>query len=195
MIHVLRSCAGFVDIDGQVESHYFPTSFSPSTLLLRDRHNQWRDHWNRARSQLPVSDFYNEATAAKLQVGSRSCITIILSRTDPPRIQGSSPRYFRRLILLPAALPPAPDSTLISPITLLTLTFLTSYQVLSEADLIVSSLAGILVTLQCLLVGARLIILGVCWMLKRINADYSHGTRGWDPLGGRKIVIGQRQDR
>jgi len=88
-----------------------------------------------------------------------------------------------------------PDSMLISSIALLAFA-LSSYQVQPEAIPIVSFLVRILVTLQCLLIAAGLIMVGVRWIFKRIGAgcvSYSRGTSRWDPLEGRNMMIRQSQ--
>jgi len=62
---------------------------------------------------------------------------------------------------------------LISSVALLAFMFFVSFQVWPQAVLIVSFLAGILVTLQYLLFGAHRIVLGIRWMLKRVGAWFS----------------------
>ena len=61
---------------------------------------------------------------------------------------------------------------LISSIALLAFMLLVSFQVWPQAVLIISFLAGILVTLQYLLFGAHQIVLGVRWMFKKIGAIF-----------------------
>jgi len=89
---------------------------------LRFLRRQRRDHWDRARAQPPVSFFlfsYNEATAAKFHVSSRSCIVTILSHADPFHTKGPNPRCFRRSIFMLAVLLSAHEFTAISSIQLL----------------------------------------------------------------------------
>ena len=62
---------------------------------------------------------------------------------------------------------------LISSIALLAFMFFVSFQVWPQAVLVVSFLAGILVTLQYLLFGAHRIVLGIRWIFRRIGAGLS----------------------
>jgi len=55
---------------------------------------------------------------------------------------------------------------------------------------IISFLAGIPVTLHCLLIGACLVTPGMCWRSVSAVPSCSHGTTWQNPLGGRKIVDG-----
>jgi len=63
-------------------------------------------------------------------------------------------------------------SMLISSIALLAFMFFVSFQVWPQAVLVISFLAGILVTLQYLLFGAHRIALGIRWIFKRTCAIY-----------------------
>jgi len=127
------------------------------------------DRRHQRRAQLPELVFFgNEVSSPKFQVGSRHCIIVILSHADPFRTQGPTPRYLRRLVFLPTVALSALDSMLIPSIALLAFT-LSSYQVWSEAVPIISFLVRILVTLRCPSAGARLIMVGVCWVLKKIS--------------------------
>ena len=58
---------------------------------------------------------------------------------------------------------------LISSIALLAFMFFVSFGVWPQAVLVISFLAGILVTLQYLLFGAHRIVLGIRWAFKRIG--------------------------
>ena len=62
---------------------------------------------------------------------------------------------------------------LISSIALLAFMFFVSFTVWPQAVLLVSFLAGVLVTLQYLLFGAHRIVLGIRWMFKKIGAGFS----------------------
>jgi len=62
---------------------------------------------------------------------------------------------------------------LISSIALLAFMFFVSFQVWPQAVLVVSFLAGILVTLQYLLFGAHRIVLGIRWVFRKICAGFS----------------------
>lgn len=61
---------------------------------------------------------------------------------------------------------------LISSIALLAFMFFVSFGVWPQAVLVISFLAGILVTLQYLLFGAHQIVLGIRWIFKRIGAVF-----------------------
>ena len=61
---------------------------------------------------------------------------------------------------------------LISSIALLAFMFFVSFHVWPQAVLVISFLAGVLVTLQYLLFGAHRIVLGIRWVLKRIGAVF-----------------------
>lgn len=58
---------------------------------------------------------------------------------------------------------------LISSIALLAFMFFVSFGVWPQAVLVISFLAGILVTLQYLLFGAHRIVLGIRWAFKRLG--------------------------
>jgi len=62
---------------------------------------------------------------------------------------------------------------LVSSIALLAFMFFVSFQVWPQAVLVVSFLAGILVTLQYLLFGAHRIVLGIRWVFRRICAGFA----------------------
>jgi len=62
---------------------------------------------------------------------------------------------------------------LISSIALLAFMFFVSFQVWPQAVLVVSFMAGILVTLQYLLFGAHRIVLGIRWVFRKIGAGFS----------------------
>jgi len=62
---------------------------------------------------------------------------------------------------------------LISSIALLAFMFFVSFHVWPQAVLVVSFMAGMLVTLQYLLFGAHRIVLGIRWAFKRIGAGFS----------------------
>ena len=62
---------------------------------------------------------------------------------------------------------------LISSIALLAFMFFVSFQVWPQAVLVVSFLAGVLVTLQYLLFGAHRIVLGIRWVFRRICAGFT----------------------
>lgn len=62
---------------------------------------------------------------------------------------------------------------LISSIALLAFMFFVSFRVWPQAALVISFLAGILVTLQYLLFGAHRIVLGIRWVFKRIGAIFA----------------------
>lgn len=62
---------------------------------------------------------------------------------------------------------------LISSIALLAFMFFVSFGVWPQAVLIISFLAGILVTLQYLLFGAHRIVLGARWMFKKVGAVFA----------------------
>lgn len=59
---------------------------------------------------------------------------------------------------------------LVSSIALLAFMLSVSFQVWPQAVLVVSFLAGILVTLQYLLFGAHRIVLGIRWVFRRVGA-------------------------
>ena len=62
---------------------------------------------------------------------------------------------------------------LISSIALLAFMFFVSFTVWPQAVLVVSFMAGVLVTLQYLLFGAHQLLLGIRWMFKKICAGFS----------------------
>ena len=69
-----------------------------------------------------------------------------------------------------------------------------SFQVWPQAVLVISFLAGVLVTLQHPLFCVHRIVLGIGWTFKRIGAissGHSRGVMGWNPLGRRKMMIDQ----
>ena len=61
---------------------------------------------------------------------------------------------------------------LISSIALLAFMFFVSFHVWPQAVLVISFLAGVLVTLQYLLFGAHRIVLGIRWVLKNIGVVF-----------------------
>jgi len=61
---------------------------------------------------------------------------------------------------------------LISSIALLAFMFFVSFQVWPQAVLVISFLAGVLVTLQYLLFGVHRIALGIRWAFKRTGAIF-----------------------
>lgn len=62
---------------------------------------------------------------------------------------------------------------LVSSIALLAFVLFVSFTVWPQAVLVVSFMAGVLVTLQYLLFGAHRIVLGIRWVFKRIAAGFS----------------------
>jgi hypothetical protein len=140
---------------------------------------------------------YNGATAAKFQVRSHSCALIILFNADLFRLHKVQARdtfgsyfFFCLCCRLPTFF------MLISSIALLAFMFFVSFQVWPQAVLVISFLAGILVTLQYLLFGAHRIVLGIRWMFKRIG-DISvrlfSRSGEVEPAERRKMMIHQNR--
>jgi len=96
---------------------------------------------------------YNGATPAKFQVQARDTFGTYF--------------FFCLCCRLPTFF------MLVSSIALLAFMFFVSFQVWPQAVLVVSFIAGILVTLQYLLFGAHRIVLGIRWVFKRIGAGCS----------------------
>jgi len=95
---------------------------------------------------------YNGATAAKFRVQARDTFRTYF--------------FFCLCCRLPTFF------MLISSIALLAFMFFVSYNVWPQAVLVISFLAGVLITLQYLLFGAHRIVLGIRWVLKRIGAVF-----------------------
>ena len=111
---------------------------------------------------------YNGATAAKFKVRSHSRVLVIPFNTNLFQLHkvqalDTFGTYF--FFCLCCRLPTF--SMLISSIALLAFMFFVSFQVWPQAVLVISFLAGVLVTLQYLLFGVHRIALGIRWMFKR----------------------------
>jgi len=116
---------------------------------------------------------YNGATAAKFQVRSHSRALVIPFNTDlfqSHKVQALDTFGTYFFFCLCCRLPIF--FMLISSIALLAFMFFVSFRVWPQAVLIISFLAGILVTLQYLLFGAHRIALGIRWVFKKIGAIF-----------------------
>lgn len=78
---------------------------------------------------------------------------------------------------------------LISSVALLAFMFFVSFTVWPQAVLVVSFMAGVLVTLQYFLFGIHRIALGIRWVFKRTSAGLSRlflRSNEAEPVGGEK---------